>query len=121
MAQAAVQSGMGLYTFIWAKIGSHLEAIQSGTVRILAKSAGSSSSSDLSAKVRRPTHLGRNESVPPPQKCPWWVSVVWSLLHYNVCNSTNNVSPILLTNNAALASCFNTVLTPNLVFQQLLC
>ena len=54
MAQAAVQSGMGLYTFIWAKIGSHLEAIQSGTVRILAKSAGSSSSSDLSAKVRRP-------------------------------------------------------------------
>ena len=54
MAQAAVQSGMGLYTFIWAKIGSHLEAVQTGTVRILAKSAGSSSSSDLSAKVRRP-------------------------------------------------------------------
>ena len=54
MAQAAVQSGMGLYTFIWAKIGSHLDAVQSGTVRILAKSVGSSSSSDLSAKVRRP-------------------------------------------------------------------
>ena len=39
MAQAAVQSGMGLYTFIWAKIGSHLEAVQAGTVRILAKSS----------------------------------------------------------------------------------
>ena len=57
MAQAAVQSGMGLYTFIWAKIGSHLEAVQSGTVRILAKSAGSSSSSDLSAKEVRQLHV----------------------------------------------------------------
>ena len=53
-AQAAVQSGMGLYTFIWAKIGAHVDAVQSGTVRILAKSAGSSSSSDMTAKVRRP-------------------------------------------------------------------
>ena len=54
VAQAAVQSGMGLYTFVWAKIGAHLEAVKSGTVRILAKSAGSSSSTDLSAKIRRP-------------------------------------------------------------------
>ena len=53
-AQAAVQSGMGLYTFVWAKIGSHLDAVQSGTVRILAKSSGSSSSTDLTAKIRRP-------------------------------------------------------------------
>ena len=54
VAQAAVQSGMGLYTFIWAKIGAHLEAVKSGTVRVLAKSAGSASSADLTAKVRRP-------------------------------------------------------------------
>ena len=54
VAQAAVQSGMGLYTFIWAKVGAHLDAVQSGTVRILAKSSGSSSASDLTAKVRRP-------------------------------------------------------------------
>ena len=54
VAQAAVQSGMGLYTFVWAKIGAHLDAVQAGTVRILAKSAGSASASDLTAKVRRP-------------------------------------------------------------------
>ena len=53
-AQAAVQSGMGLYTFIWAKAGAHLDALKAGTVRILAKSAGSASSMDLTAKVRRP-------------------------------------------------------------------
>ena len=53
-AQAAVQSGIGLYTFIWAKIGSHIDAVNAGTVRILAKSSGSSSSSDLTAKIRRP-------------------------------------------------------------------
>ena len=54
VAQAAVQSGVGLFTFVWAKIGSHLDAVQAGTVRILAKSAGSSSSTDLTAKLRRP-------------------------------------------------------------------
>ena len=54
VAQAAVQSGMGMYTFIWAKIGAHMEAVKSGTVRILAKTAGSASSSDLTAKIRRP-------------------------------------------------------------------
>ena len=46
---------MGLFTFVWAKIGSHLDAVQAGTVRILAKSAGSSSSADLTAKLRRPS------------------------------------------------------------------
>ena len=46
-AQAAVQSGVGLYTFIWGKVGSHMEAVKAGTVRILAKSSGSASSSDM--------------------------------------------------------------------------
>jgi hypothetical protein len=45
---------MGHLTFIWAKVGSHLEAVKAGTVKVLVKSLGSASASDLTAKIIRP-------------------------------------------------------------------
>jgi hypothetical protein len=54
VAQAAVQAGVGLLTFVWGKVGAHIDAVNAGTVRILAKSAGSASSAEMTVKVRRP-------------------------------------------------------------------
>jgi hypothetical protein len=54
VAQGAVQSGVGMYTYIWAKIGTHMEARVAGTVRILARTVHPTTS-DLTAKLRRPT------------------------------------------------------------------
>ena len=52
--QAAMQSGVGYMTFLWGKCGAHLKAIEAGTVRVLAKSASSLSSAELSTKLERP-------------------------------------------------------------------
>jgi hypothetical protein len=54
VAQDMIQTGMGVYTFVWAKVGAHLDALEAGTVRLLVKSTGSASTSDLTAKIRRP-------------------------------------------------------------------
>ena len=47
----SIQSGMGIYTFVWAKIGAHLETVRSGTVKLLVKASSGASGRGQGADV----------------------------------------------------------------------
>ena len=69
------QAGYGVYTFVWAKIGAHIDALSSGVLRIANVPANAKSSShDLTVKFRRPAN--EQEFY---YRCHWFVRIISSL------------------------------------------
>lgn len=55
VTRAAAHTGQGVYTFIWAKIGEHLQRLKDGTIRLAAGAATvAKMGGDLVAKIRHP-------------------------------------------------------------------